>query len=74
MVIKAPSESFSVKDGEFRQYRGPRDKENFISFVEDRKYRDMETLPSWKHPNTVQMSLVSYFYKVRFRLLIAITT
>ena len=53
-----------MKDGVFRQYRGPRDKDSFISFVEERKYRELETLPQWKHPDSIQMTLVSYFFKV----------
>ena len=53
-----------MKDGEFRQYRGPRDKDAFISFVEERKYRELEPLPSWKNPNSFPMTVLSYFFKV----------
>merc|ERR1711915_1141321 len=36
MVTALPT-IFHVKDGVFRQYRGARDKDSFISFVEDKK-------------------------------------
>ena len=56
--------SFSVKDGVFRQYRGARDKDSFISFVEDKKWTQVEEISSWKDPSSVQMTMVSYFFKL----------
>ena len=44
----------SVKDGVFRQYSGTRDKSDFISFVEDKKYRVIDPVPDYKHPNSKQ--------------------
>ena len=32
----------SVKDGIFRQYRGARDKDSFITFIEDKKWSSIE--------------------------------
>ena len=55
---------FSVKDGVFRQYRGARDKDSFISFVEDKKWAQVEEISSWKDPSSVQMTMVSYFFKL----------
>jgi len=63
MVTALPT-IFHVKDSVFRQYRGPRDKDSLISFVEERKWETVETLSSWKAPDSVQMSLVSYFFKL----------
>lgn len=51
-------------NGEFRQYKGTRDKEAFISFIEDRKWQQVEPVPSWKSPNSLQMSIVSSFFKI----------
>ena len=48
----------------FRQYRGARDKDSFISFVEDKKWTQVEGISSWKSPDSVQMSLVAYFFKL----------
>lgn len=63
MVTALPT-IFHVKDGVFRQYRGARDKDSFISFVEDKKWTQVEEISSWKDPNSIQMSLVSYFFKL----------
>merc|ERR1712130_373677 len=63
MVTALPT-IFHVKDGGFRQYRGARDKDSFISFVEDKKWTQVEEISSWKDPSSVQMSLVSYFFKL----------
>merc|ERR1711872_404481 len=63
MVTALPT-IFHVKDGVFRQYRGARDKDSFISFVEDKKWTGVEPVSSWKSPDSIQMSLVSYFFKL----------
>eukprot|EP00092_Neocalanus_flemingeri_P036296 GFUD01039518.1.p1 GENE.GFUD01039518.1~~GFUD01039518.1.p1 ORF type:complete len:308 (-),score=65.60 GFUD01039518.1:498-1421(-) len=63
MVTALPT-IFHVKDGVFRQYRGARDKDSFISFVEDKKWTGVEPISSWKSPDSLQMSLVSYFFKL----------
>lgn len=44
----------SVKDGVFRQYRGSRDKESFINFVEEKKWQTLESVSSWKAPQSIQ--------------------
>ena len=48
----------------FRQYRGARDKDSFISFVEDKKWSQVEEVSSWKDPSSLQMTMVSYFFKL----------
>ena len=53
-----------MKDGVFRQYRGARDKDSFISFVEDKKWTQIEEVSSWKDPSSLQMTMVSYFFKL----------
>merc|ERR1711872_372266 len=63
MVTALPT-IFHVKDGVFRQYRGARDKDSFISFVEEKKWQGVEPISSWKSPDSIQMSLVSYFFKL----------
>jgi len=63
MVTALPT-IFHVKDGVFRQYRGARDKDSFISFIEDKKWSQVEEISSWKDPNSLQMTLVSYFFKL----------
>ncbi|KAG8223758.1 hypothetical protein J437_LFUL018833, partial [Ladona fulva] len=62
MVTALPT-IFHVIDGEFRQYRSSRTKDDFISFIEDEKWISLDPIPSWKSPASVQMSLVSYLFK-----------
>merc|ERR1712029_197312 len=63
-IVTALPTIFHVKDGVFRQYRGARDKDSFISFIEDKKWSQVEEISSWKDPNSMQMTLVSYFFKL----------
>lgn len=63
MVTALPT-IFHVKDGVFRQYRGARDKESFISYVEEKKWSSVEPVSDWKSPDSFQMSMVSYFFKL----------
>uniref|UniRef100_T1J9K3 Thioredoxin domain-containing protein n=1 Tax=Strigamia maritima TaxID=126957 RepID=T1J9K3_STRMM len=63
MVTALPT-IYHVMDGHFRLYRGSRDKENFISFVEDKKWQSVEEISSWTSPNSILMSLISYFFKL----------
>lgn len=54
----------SVINGEFRQYRGTRDADSLISFIEEQKWKDLEAVPQWKNPDSIQMAIVSYFFKL----------
>lgn len=51
-------------NGEFRQYRGTRDADSLISFIEEQKWKDLEAVPQWKNPDSIQMAIVSYFFKL----------
>lgn len=55
---------FHVKEGVFRQYKGPRSKEEFLSYVEEKKWEVVEPISSWQSPSSIQMSLISQFYKI----------
>ncbi|KAL1124630.1 hypothetical protein AAG570_001254 [Ranatra chinensis] len=63
MVTALPT-IFHVIDGEFRQYKGTRDKNSFKSFIEDHTWEKIEAIPSWKSPSSIQMSLLSQFFKL----------
>uniref|UniRef100_A0A1B6KAL8 Thioredoxin-related transmembrane protein 1 n=1 Tax=Graphocephala atropunctata TaxID=36148 RepID=A0A1B6KAL8_9HEMI len=63
MVTALPT-IFHVLNGEFRQYRGARDKESFISFIEEDKWKSVDPIPGWKSPASFQMSVVSHFFKM----------
>ncbi|KAI5737730.1 hypothetical protein M8J76_016201 [Diaphorina citri] len=63
MVTALPT-IFHVTNGEFRQYRGSREKEAFISFIEDKLWEKLEAIPSWKSPSSTFMSIISFFFKL----------
>ncbi|GFR31217.1 thioredoxin-related transmembrane protein 1 [Trichonephila clavata] len=67
-MIAALPTIFHVKDGEFRQYRGARDKDSFISFIEEKKWINIDPVPSWKSPQSYQMSTVSAFFRLSMLL------
>ncbi|XP_049301179.1 thioredoxin-related transmembrane protein 1-like [Anopheles funestus] len=55
---------FHVINGEFRQYKGPRDMNSFMSFIEEKKWETLEQVSAWRNPDSIQMSLVSLFFKL----------
>ncbi|KAL4707490.1 hypothetical protein ACJJTC_000242 [Scirpophaga incertulas] len=63
-VVTALPTIFHVKNGEFRQYKGPRDAASMVSFVEERRWQQVEPVPSWKAPDSIQMTLVAEFFKL----------
>uniref|UniRef100_A0A8D8XT75 Thioredoxin-related transmembrane protein 1 n=1 Tax=Cacopsylla melanoneura TaxID=428564 RepID=A0A8D8XT75_9HEMI len=63
MVTALPT-IFHVINGEFRQYRGSREKDAFISFIEDKQWEKVEAIPSWKSPSSTFMSVISFFFKL----------
>jgi len=67
MVTALPT-IYHVKDGVFRQYKGSRDSNTFVSFVEEKKWQTIEPVSSWKSPDSYQMSIVSYFFKISMAL------
>jgi len=67
MVTALPT-IYHVSDGVFRQYRGPRDKDHFLSFVEEKKWLQAEEVPAWKSPGSYQMAVVAQFFKLSMKL------
>lgn len=67
MVTALPT-IYHVKDGIFRQYRSSRDKDSLMNFIEDEKWKSLDTISSWKSPQSFQMSIVSYFFKLSMTL------
>lgn len=55
---------FSVKDGVFRYYKMGRNKDSMVSFIKEQKWEELESISSWKSPNSIQMSLVANFFKL----------
>lgn len=57
-----------VKNGDFRQYRGPRDANTLQKMIGDGHWHHMEPVSAWKHPNSVQMTVVAYFFRLSHTL------
>lgn len=57
-----------MKDGVFRPYRGGRETNTFVTFVEEKKWEKIEPVSKWSHPASLQMSLVSSFFKISMSL------
>ena len=63
LVTALPS-IFHVKNGVFRLYKGSKSKDEFISFVEDQKWKNAETIPWYKDPGSFHMAGVAYFFRL----------
>ncbi|TMW46310.1 hypothetical protein DOY81_008605 [Sarcophaga bullata] len=59
---------YHVKDGEFRQYRGSRDGDALMFFIKQKQWTKLEPISSWKKPDTIHMSILSYFFKLSHTL------
>ncbi|XP_034650288.1 thioredoxin-related transmembrane protein 1 isoform X1 [Drosophila subobscura] len=59
---------YHVKDGEFRQYRGARDGDALLHFLKKQQWQSIEPLSAWKKPDTIHMSVLSYFFKLSHTL------
>lgn len=55
---------FHVINGEFRQYRGPRDSQTLEEFIYEKKWKNLETVPWYFYPDSYFMSAASYFFKL----------
>lgn len=67
LVTALPS-IYHVKNGIFRQYMSSRGEKDLISFVDDKKWKDIEPVSKWTAPDTLQMSLVGTFFKIAMRI------
>ncbi|ELU12866.1 hypothetical protein CAPTEDRAFT_173899 [Capitella teleta] len=55
---------YHVKDGEFRQYRGPRGENDIVSFVDDALWKDIEPVPWYSAPTSFHMGAIGMFFKL----------
>lgn len=62
----------SVIEGEFRQYKGPRDVDSMLGYVEQKRWKQTEPVPAWKAPDSLQMGLVAQFFKLSQALRVSV--
>jgi len=67
-MITALPTIYHVTSGTFRQYKSPRTKEDFLSFVEEKKWEAVEPISAWQSPASLPMSFLSQFYRVSMAL------
>ncbi|XP_011503029.1 PREDICTED: thioredoxin-related transmembrane protein 1-like [Ceratosolen solmsi marchali] len=63
MVTALPT-IYHVKDGVFRQYKSPRDKSSLVEFVSEKTWLKVDPIPSWKSPTSIQMTIISQFFRM----------
>ncbi|XP_055916935.1 thioredoxin-related transmembrane protein 1 [Eupeodes corollae] len=63
-LVTALPTIYHIKDGEFRQYRGSRDGDAFMFYVKQKEWQKSEPISSWKNPDSIHMSILSYFFKL----------
>jgi len=63
-LVTALPTIYHVKDGVFRKYEGTREAKTFLTFIEEKKWQSIEPITNWKAPNSVQMTVVSYLFKL----------
>lgn len=63
---------FHVINGEFRQYRGPRDAQTLEEFVVEKKWKNLETVPWYFYPDSFFMGAASYFFKLSHGLKVSL--
>lgn len=61
-----------MKNGVFRYYKMGRDKDSIISFIKEQKWKQIESISSWKSPNSIQMSVVAQFFKLSQKVRVSI--
>merc|ERR1712004_228164 len=67
MVTSLPT-IFHVKDGEFRVYKGSREENRIISFVDDQEWKNLELVPWYLNPNSFHMAAVGKFFQMAMQL------
>ncbi|XP_056327534.1 thioredoxin-related transmembrane protein 1 [Danio aesculapii] len=63
-IIMALPTIYHCKDGVFRRYQGERSKEDFLSFIEEKKWQSIEPVSSWFGPSSFLMNTMSILFKL----------
>ncbi|XP_037550568.1 thioredoxin-related transmembrane protein 1 [Nematolebias whitei] len=63
-IITSLPTIYHCKDGVFRKYHGARTKDDFLSFVDEQKWKAVEPVSSWFGPSSFLMNSMSALFKL----------
>ncbi|XP_053357378.1 thioredoxin-related transmembrane protein 1 [Clarias gariepinus] len=63
-IITALPSIYHCKDGVFRRYQGARTKDDFLTFIEEKKWQNIEPVSSWFGPSSFMMNMMSALFKL----------
>ncbi|XP_004601792.2 thioredoxin-related transmembrane protein 1 [Sorex araneus] len=63
-IITALPTIYHCKDGHFRRYQGPRTKKDFINFISEKEWKNIEPVSAWFGPGSVLMSSMSALFQL----------
>ncbi|XP_070835741.1 thioredoxin-related transmembrane protein 1 [Chaetodon trifascialis] len=63
-IITSLPTIYHCKDGVFRKYQGARTKDDFLSFVDEQKWKAVEPISSWFAPSSFLMNSMSALFKL----------
>lgn len=63
-IITSLPTIYHCKDGVFRKYQGARTKDDFLSFVDEQKWKAIEPVSSWLGPSSFLMNSMSALFKL----------
>ncbi|KAK6304774.1 hypothetical protein J4Q44_G00253600 [Coregonus suidteri] len=63
-VITSLPTIYHCKDGVFRRYQGARTKDDFLSFIDEKKWQGIEPVSSWFGPSSFMMNTMSALFKL----------
>ncbi|KAM9355521.1 thioredoxin-related transmembrane protein 1 [Pholidichthys leucotaenia] len=63
-IITSLPTIYHCKDGAFRKYQGARTKDDFLSFVDEQKWKAVEPISSWFGPSSFLMNSMSALFKL----------
>nr|XP_046268808.1 thioredoxin-related transmembrane protein 1 [Scatophagus argus] len=63
-IITSLPTIYHCMDGVFRKYQGARTKDDFLSFVDEQKWKAVEPVSSWLGPSSLLMNSMSALFKL----------
>ncbi|KAF7664821.1 hypothetical protein LDENG_00163960 [Lucifuga dentata] len=63
-IITSLPTIYHSKDGVFRRYQGARTKDDFLSFIDEQKWKAIEPVSSWFGPSSCLMNSMSALFKL----------